>query len=134
MEFVRNNLLLILVAVASGSMLLWPLVRRGTGGPYVDPAGATHLINREDALVLDVREPAEFGAGHVIGARNVPLARIAERADFTKRKDRPLIVYCDSGNRTSKAAAALKQQGFTRVVSLSGGLGAWRQAGLPVEK
>jgi len=133
-EFVRNNLLLIVVAFASGAMLLWPLVRRSSGGPYVDPAGATQLINREDALVLDVREPGEYGAGHILGARSVPLARIGERADFAKRKDRPLIVYCDGGARASKAAAALRQQGFTRVLSLSGGLGAWQQAGLPVEK
>jgi rhodanese-related sulfurtransferase len=133
-EFVRNNLLLIIVAFVSGAMLVWPLVRRSTGGPYVDPAGATQLINREDALVLDVRDPGEYGAGHILGARNVPLASVAERADIAKKKDRPLIVYCDSGARASKAAAALRRQGFTRVLSLSGGLGAWQQAGLPVEK
>jgi len=135
MEFVRNNLLLIAVAFASGAMLLWPFVRMRAGGPGVSAAQATQMINREDALMVDVREPAEFGAGHVIGARNVPLARIDDGAnDLAKRKDRPLIVYCDGGARASKAAAALRQQGFTRVLSLSGGLGAWQQAGLPVEK
>jgi rhodanese-related sulfurtransferase len=133
-EFIRNNLLLIVVALVSGGMLIWPLVRRGTGGPYVDAARATQLINREDALVVDVRDPGEYGAGHILGARNVPVARIDEKADLGKRKDRPLIVYCDTGSRASKAAAALRQQGFTRVVSLSGGLGAWQQAGLPIEK
>ena len=134
MEFVRNNLLLIVVAVVSGAMLVWPLVRRSTGGPHVDPAAATRLINREDALVIDVRDPGEYGAGHILGAKNVPLASVAERGDIAKKKDRPLIVYCDSGARASKAASALRQQGFTRVLSLSGGLGAWQQAGLPVEK
>jgi rhodanese-related sulfurtransferase len=137
-EFIRNNLLLIAVAFVSGAMLIWPLVRRSTGGPHVDPARATHLINREDALVIDVRDPGEYGAGHILGARNLPLARIdpqAEmRADLGKRKDRPLIVYCDSGARASRAAAALRQQGYTQVVNLSGGLGAWQAAGLPVEK
>jgi rhodanese-related sulfurtransferase len=93
-------------------------------------------MNREDALVLDVREPGEYGAGHIIGAKNAPLSRIdsggAEIAG--KRKDRPLILYCESGNRSAKAAAALKGQGYTRVLNLAGGIGAWQQAGLPVEK
>ena len=134
MEFIRNNVLLIVVALVSGGMLLWPLVRRTTGGPWVNTAQATHLINREDALVVDVREPGEYGAGHILGARNVPVARLGESGDLGKRKERPLILYCDSGDRSGKAAAALKKQGFTRVVNLSGGIGAWQQAGLPVER
>jgi len=135
MEFVRNNLLLIAVAFASGAMLLWPFVRMRAGGPRVSAAQATQMINREDALMIDVRDPAEFGAGHVIGARNVPLARIGDGAnDLAKRKDRPLVVYCDGGERSAKAAEALRKQGFARVTSLSGGLGAWQSAGLPVEK
>ncbi len=134
-DFVQNNLMLFAVAVVSGAMLLWPLFRRATGGPWVNPAQATQLINREDALVVDVREPGEFGAGHILGARNVPVARLAEGSgDLAKRKDKPVIVYCDTGARSAKAAAALKKQGFGRVVNLSGGLGAWQQAGLPVEK
>ena len=135
MKFIQDNLLLIVVAFASGAMLIWPLVRRTTGGPWVNPARATELINREDALVLDVREPGEYGAGHILGAKNVPVARLdGGAAELAKRKDRPLIVYCDGSERSAKAAAALKRQGFTRVVNLSGGLAAWQQAGLPVEK
>ena len=134
MEFVRNNLLLIVVALVSGGMLLWPMFRRSAGGPWVNTAEATHLINREDAMVIDVREPAEYGAGHILGAKNVPLSRVGDAAELAKRKDKPLIVYCDSGDRASKALAALKKQGFTRVANLSGGLGGWQQAGLPVEK
>ncbi|HVJ25047.1 MAG TPA: rhodanese-like domain-containing protein [Burkholderiales bacterium] len=116
-------------------MLLWPLFRRTAGGPWVTPAQATHLINREDALVVDVRDPGEYAAGHILGAKNVPLARIDERAaELGKRKDRPLILYCDTATRSGKAISALKKQGFTRVANLNGGLGAWQQAGLPVEK
>ena len=129
------NGLLLATAVVSGAMLLWPLVRRSTGGPWVNTARATELINREDALLLDVRDPGEYGAGHILGARNLPVSRIDEGgAELAKRKDRPLIVYCEGSDRSSKAAAALRRQGFTRVVKLSGGLGAWQQAGLPVEK
>ena len=134
MEFVRNNILLIAVAVVSGLMLLWPLVRRATGGPWVNAQQATNLINREDALIVDVRDPGEYGAGHILGARNVPVARIDSAASELKRKDRPLIVYCQGGERAPKAAAALRAQGFARVVNLSGGIAAWQQAGLPVEK
>ena len=133
MDFVRNNLLLFVVAFVSGAMLLWPLFRRGAGGPWVNTAEATHLINREDALVLDVRDPGEFGAGHILGAKNVPLSRLGD-GEVAKRKDRPVIVYCEGGERSSKAVAALKRQGFARVVNLTGGLRAWQQAGLPVEK
>ena len=135
MDFVRNNLLLFVTALVSGAMLLWPLVRRSAGGPWVTPAQATHLINREDAVIVDVREPAEYGAGHVLGAKNVPLARLAAPTpDLLKRKERPVIVYCDGGDRAGKAASALKKAGFTRVINLSGGLKAWQDAGLPVEK
>ena len=132
-DFVRNNLLLFVVALVSGAMLLWPLFRRTTGGPWVNTAEATHLINREDALVVDVRDAGEYGAGHILGAKNVPVSRLDE-GDLAKRKERPVIVYCDGSERSSKAVAALKKQGFTRVVNLSGGLKAWQQAGLPIEK
>lgn len=134
-DFVRNNILLFVVALVSGGMLLWPLLRRTTGGPWVNTTQATQLINREDALVVDVREPNEFAAGHVLGAKNVPLAKLdASGAELTKKKERPVIVYCDSGERSAKALTALKKHGFTRVANLSGGMGAWQQAGLPVEK
>ena len=132
-DFVRNNLLLFAVAFVSGAMLLWPLFRRTAGGPWVTTAQATHLINREDALVVDVRDPGDYGAGHILGAKNVPLSRLGD-GDVLKRKDRPVIVYCDGGDRSSKAVSLLKKQGFARVVNLSGGLRAWQQAGLPVEK
>ncbi len=133
MKFIQENILLIAVALVSGAMLLWPYLRRTTGGPSVNPSEATRLMNREDALVVDVREPGEYGAGHILGARNVPLSRI-DGTPVAKNKDKPVIVYCDSGNRSSKAAAALRRQGFARAVNLAGGLAAWQQAGLPVEK
>src|SRR6476659_10888623 len=109
-EFVRNNILLFVVALVSGGMLLWPFVRRTTGGPWVYTTQATHLINREDALVVDVREANEFAAGHVLGAKNLPLARLdASGADLAKKKERPVIVYCDGGERSAKALATLKK-------------------------
>jgi rhodanese-related sulfurtransferase len=135
-RFIQENILLIAVAFVSGAMLIWPYVRRMGGGPSVSAAQATQLINREDALVVDVRDPGEYGGGHILGAKNLPLSRIdsAGKEIAAKRKDKPLIVYCDTGNRSTKAAAALRSQGFSQVLNLSGGLAAWQQAGLPVER
>lgn len=135
MDFVKNNLLLILVAFVSGAMLLWPLVRRSAGGPWVDTLHATQMINREDALVLDVREPGEYSRGHILGAKNLPLRDLARRAaELDKHKARPLILCCETGSRSSGAISILKQRGFEKVYNLAGGFGAWQQAGLPVEK
>ena len=134
-EFIQNNLLLIAVAFASGAMLLWPFVRRGTGGPWVSTLDATRLINQKDAPLLDVREPSEFSAGHILGAKNIPLAQFGARAaELDKMKGKPVIVYCDSGSRASSAMPVLKERGFAEVYNLTGGYPAWRQAGLPVEK
>lgn len=136
-SFVQKNILLVGVALASGAMLLWPLLRRSSGGPWASVAEATQLINREDALVLDVREPGDYAAGHILGAKSLPLSRLEGTTlpgDIAKRKEKPLIVYCERGDLASKAAAALKKHGFARVLNLAGGLGAWRQAGLPVER
>jgi rhodanese-related sulfurtransferase len=136
-QFIQKgyNPLLAATALVSGAMLLWPLLRRTTGGPWVNTTEAIVLINRQDALLIDVRETGDYGAGHILGAKNLPLARIEEGAgEIGKKKDRPVILYDEDGQRAAKAAAALKRQGFTQVMNLSGGLGAWRQAGLPVEK
>ncbi len=135
MDFIKNNIMLIAVAFVSGAMLLWPYLRRGTGGPWVTTLEATQLINREDALVLDVRDPAEFAGGHMLGAKNIPVADIEKRAgEIEKQKSRPVIVLCNEGGRASKAAALLRARGFEKVVNLSGGFPAWQQAGLPVVK
>lgn len=135
LEFFKNNLLLIGVAFASGAMLLWPYVRRTAGGPWVDNTQATQLINREDALVLDVRDTNEYANGHVLGAKNIPLALLDGRlGEIEKHKDKPIVLVCATGNRSSAAINLLRAKGFTRPCNLSGGYAAWQQAGLPVEK
>lgn len=135
MEFIQQNIILIAAAVVSGSMLL-VLTFRGTGGRNaLNPTQATLLINREDALVIDVREPDEYAAGHLPESRNVPVARLAERAgDFEKFKDSPIIVVCASGARSAGSCKQLEKLGFSKVHNLDGGINAWRVAGLPVKK
>ena len=136
LKFVGDNLFLVAVAFVSGAMLIWPAVRRAGGGESVSTLQATLLMNQQNALVLDVRDAAEYGKGHMLNARNIPLAELEARAaELEKHKAKPVIVvYDDGGNRSGKAAAALRKRGFEQVFTLSGGIGAWRQAGLPLEK
>lgn len=135
LEFLQKNILLVAAAVGSGAMLLWPLVRGGAGGPSVNTLQATQLMNRENALVLDVREPAAYAAGHILGAKNLPLGELEKRAgELDKHKKKAVIVTCDTGMSSSRAVKVLKARGFENVVNLSGGFRAWLQASLPVEK
>ena len=134
-QFVRDNLLLFAIALISGAMLLWPLIRRGTGGPWATTLEATQMINRQDAPVIDVREDAEFAKGHIVGARHIPLAQLEARAkELQKYKSKPVIICCETGNRSSSALAILRKLGFANVYNLAGGYAGWQQAGLPVEK
>jgi len=133
-KFILDNWMLIAVALSAGGMLLWPTLGRGGPGALSADA-AVLLMNREKAVVVDVCEPAEFAAGHVMGAKNVPLAQLEEKlASTVKNKALPLILVCKSGARSSRAVALAKKVGFANVQSLSGGMAAWRSANLPVEK
>jgi rhodanese-related sulfurtransferase len=135
LKFVTENIFLIAIAFVSGGMLVWPLVRRGTGGPSVNTLEATMLMNKKDSLVLDIREAAEFAQGHILNARNIPLGELERRMKEIERyKEKPIVISCAVGNRAGAAASLLRKHGFTQVVNLSGGIAAWRQAGLPTEK
>ena len=135
MKFVLDNIGWILAALVSGGLLLWPFVRRGAGGPWVSTLQATQMMNREDALVFDVRDADAYAKGHILGARSIPLAELARRAaDLQKHKAKAVIISCQNGDRSASAAATLRQNGFARVHPLNGGFAAWQQAGLPVEK
>lgn len=136
LDFLRHNILLVAAAVGSGAMLLWPLVRGGVGGgASVNTLQATQLMNRDNALVLDVREPAAYAAGHILGAKNLPLAELDKRAgELDKYKSKPVIVSCDTGSVSTRVVGQLKARGFTNVVNLAGGFRAWLQGGLPVER
>ncbi len=134
MEFVRQNLLLIIVAVVSGLMLLWPLLRGGRGR-QLEPVEAVLKMNHEDAVVLDVREPAEYAQGHIPRARHVPLGELSRRLnELEKFRDKPIIVACRSGHRSAGACGILARNGFQNVYNLAGGMIAWEAANLPVEK
>jgi rhodanese-related sulfurtransferase len=134
-KFFIDNWFLFLAAAVSGGLLLWPMLNKGAGGAgKVSPAEAVRLINREKAVLIDVSEPAEYAAAHASGSRSVPLAQIDASTDLPKNKALPLVVVCPTGSRAARAVATLKKAGFESAQALVGGLAAWREANLPVEK
>jgi len=133
-KFIFDNWMLIAIALASGSLLLWPVIQ-GAATAGLDPAGAVQLINREKGVVIDVCEPAEFAAGHVGGAKNIPLSELESKlTGVVKNKSLPLILVCRSGARSGRALAIAKKLGYEQAQSLGGGLASWKAANLPIEK
>ncbi len=135
MKFLLDNWMLISVALTSGALLMWPVIAGGARAGSLSPANAVQLINREKAVVIDVGEPHEFAAGHVIGSKSVPFGQLEDRLPgLVKNKALPVIMVCPVGARAARAAGVAKKLGFEQAQSIAGGLKAWRDAGLPVEK
>jgi rhodanese-related sulfurtransferase len=133
-KFIVDNWLLILIALSSGGLLAWPMLRSANGGS-LSAQGAVQLINRQRAVVVDVREPEEFATGHVTGARNVPLAQLEQKLPATvKNKSLPLLLICATGARAQRAVATAKKLGYEQAQAVAGGLKSWKDANLPVEK
>ena len=136
MTFIQQNIWLFLIALTSGGVLVWPLIsRKLSGATEVGPMEAVQLINRKDAVMVDLREPAEFGGGHAPNARNIPQSQLDKRVgELAKLKGRPVILVCQTGGRSHAVTAQLRKAGLGEVMVLSGGINAWQQANLPVEK
>ena len=116
-------------------MLMWPVLKGGALGGGLTPAAAVQLINREKAVVIDVSEAEEFALGHVGGAKNIPVNDIeAKLASVVKNKALPVIFVCEKGARASRVEGMAKKLGYEKAQALSGGLKAWREANLPIEK
>ena len=134
MDFVIANWALILLALVSGGMLAWPLLQGGAGGG-LSPAAAVQRINREKAVVIDVCQPDEFAAGHVGGARSIPMSELeAKLPGAVKNKALPLIMVCASGVRARRAVAIARKLGYEQAEALAGGMKGWREADLPIER
>jgi rhodanese-related sulfurtransferase len=117
-------------------MLLMPMFRKSAGGvPSLTAAEAVTLINRNNAVVLDVRDDAEFANGHIADAIHIPVADLESRlSELKKYKTKPVLVNCQRGARSAKACEILRKAEFTQVHNLQGGLDAWQQAKLPLVK
>lgn len=134
MKFVIDNWMLITIALTSGAMLVWPVIQ-GAGPGTLSTGMAVQWINREKAVVVDVCETEEFAQGHIGGAKNIPLAQLEQRLpEVVKNKAVPLILVCPTGARANRAVATARKLGYEKAQALSGGLKAWKEANLPVEK
>ena len=134
MTFFTNyiNLVLIAIVLISGGLLLWPTLKRGGRGG-VSAAEATQMINRRNAVVIDLRSADEFAQGHLPSARNLPFSELeAKIGQFVKNKGNPLLLVCQTGQQSRKAERIVKDAGFAEVHVLHGGVNAWQQAGMPV--
>ena len=136
MEFLRQNAIFIGLAIGSGFGLLWPMLNRGASGvANVSPTEAVMLMSRGKPLILDVRDAAEFAAGHIQGAKHIPVAELASRMkEIAKFKDKPVLVHCQKGMRAKPACAILRSQEFKQIHNLQGGLDSWIEAKMPVVK
>ncbi len=135
-EFVVNHWALSLAFVAILTLLIVSELRRRLyGAPQLGPHAATQMMNDSETVVLDVREDSEFKQGHIINSLHIPLSQLSKRlSDIDKYKERTLVAYCRTGNRSNSAASLLRKQGFTNVYNLAGGIVAWQNANLPVTK
>ncbi|RJF97557.1 rhodanese-like domain-containing protein [Noviherbaspirillum saxi] len=133
MKFLIDNIWLIGIALVSGGALLWPNLQRR--GSKVTTLQATQMINQGKAVIVDVRDPAAFAAGHLRDAKNIPFKELSNRiGELEKSKNKAVIAVCQAGVQSSKAAAQLKKSGFNEAFSLDGGISAWQAQGLPVAK
>jgi rhodanese-related sulfurtransferase len=130
-KFFIDNIWLVLTALVSGAALAWPVLTRSKHNLTI--LQATQLINKGNALIVDVRAPEEFAAGHLRSAKNIPLRELAARINELD-KSKPVLVVCTAGVQSVKGAVQLAQAGFAEVYSLDGGFGAWQAQGLPVAK
>ncbi|MCB1958969.1 MAG: rhodanese-like domain-containing protein [Rhodocyclaceae bacterium] len=135
MEFLQQNWYWAALAATSGAFLLAETLRQRGGGSSLSAVQATLMINREDAVVLDVREQNEFYQGHIPNARHLPVAAVDARIqELEPLKNTPIIVCCAVGSRSAGVMAKLRKHGFEKVFNLQGGMASWQQAGQPVSR
>lgn len=138
MEFIlnTNNLILLAMMLISGGALLAPILPGLIhGSNSVNPSAATLLINRSRAIIIDVRTPEDFAKGHLARAKNLPLNQMPSGLEGLKLdKKYPLLLVCDSGNRSASMIQKTKNAGYAEVFNLEGGTAAWLHAGLPLVK
>lgn len=135
-EFIANHLILVSLFVAILALLLWNIFGSSLSGlSKIGPAEVTRLMNHEKALLLDLRNAADFSTGHILSARNIPAAELEGRQkELQKHKKNPIILCCNRDSDGIKAGRILKFAGYEKLYSLKGGLESWRNANLPVTR
>ena len=134
-EFAGNHMLLVMALIAIIALLIGGEIQsRISGIKELAPGEAIRMINHENAIMVDMREDKDYGAGHIVNALHVP-ANPADAPDkLEKHRDKPIIVYCQHGRRSSTFCSKLKKQGFESVYNLKGGLQAWQKEALPLKR
>lgn len=135
-EFSINHWILVTVFFGLLALLIGSEVsRKLSGAVEISPIEATQKLNRDKAVLLDVRNEREYSSEHIIDALHIPQNELTQRLpELAKYKDQPVIVYCANGNRSVSTCARLRKDGFQQVFNLSGGLTAWQSANLPISK
>ena len=136
MQYLQNNIWMVMIAISSGLMLLWSIYgNRLRGVKDVDVVEALQLINHKNAVILDVREESEYKSGHILNAKWIPLGKLVGRiGELERHREQPIVVVCRSGQRSASACVALGKQGFAQAHNLSGGVMGWQKSNLPLEK
>jgi rhodanese-related sulfurtransferase len=132
--FFLSNWFLFAAALISGALLFWPMLSRGAGDSRVSPSEAVQLINREKGVLIDVSEPAEYAAGHAGGAKNIPFGSLETSTDLPKNKAAPVLLLCPTGARAQRGVGLLRKRGYENAKAVAGGIAAWREANLPIER
>lgn len=130
-EFVGNHLVLATLWVVVVAAIF--MQHRARSSRSVGPQQAVMMINRNDAVVLDIRDKKEFDSGHIVDSVNIPLSKLSQRiTELDKYKQKPVVVVCKMGQLSGDAAKTLQQAGFAQVVKLGGGIAEWKAQSLPL--
>lgn len=132
-EFIGNHFILVSIFVF---LLVAFFINEGKqGGAAITPSNLVNLVNREGAVILDVRDKKEFGAGHIAGAVNMPFSTLDSRmGELEPYKDKPIVLVCKMGQHAGSMGRKLKAEGYENVRRLSGGMAEWSASGMPVVK
>lgn len=135
-EFIGNNLLWVSLWFGVLLLLIWNLFGHILLGiKQLEPMEVTRLINREHAVVIDIRKPAEYESGHLLNAINIPETEYMDKKkEMDKYRNKPLVVYCQNGGVSPQMVRRFKADGFSDVACLRGGVVTWQRAGLPLTR
>ncbi len=136
LDFIGNHPYLSVAWVAVLAMLIHSFIKGAGGIKLISTHEATLLMNKDNAVAIDIRNEADFKKGHILGARHISIEKIKanEVAELEKQKQVPIIVVCTTGTTAQSAAAMLKKQGFEALHILKGGMSEWQNAKLPTVK
>ena len=136
MDFAQNHPLLFAgLALVIFFIIKVEIARLTRKYQQINTNEAVQLLNRDDTVVVDVREDKEVSTGIISGAKHIPLASLPQQlSQLNKFKDKPILIYCRSGNRSGTACQKLSQAGFSDVYNLAGGIMSWESANLPISQ